>query len=167
MLGERRAPLWWIFICGVIAISAMILPGLSGSFLLLFLGQYHAVFTALHQCIGHVLSALGRPMNPVAALTAHAWIDDFVFFGVFALGLLVGLTAFSRVVGWLFLRAHDLTMVALTGLMVGALRLPGEKVLAATDSGAGWTAPIIAAVIGAALVLALEAVDVRRRRAHG
>ena len=134
VLEETRAPLWWIFMCGLIAISAMVLPGLSGSFLLLFMGQYHAVFSSIHQCIGHVLGWLGKDPKPLTALTNHAWIDDFLFCGLFGLGVLLGLAAFSRVVSWLFERTHDFTMAALTGLMIGALRLPGDVVLAQIDA---------------------------------
>lgn len=165
VLEEQRAPLWWIFLCGVIAISAMVLPGLSGSFLLLFLGQYHAVFTALHQTVGHLLGALGRPMDPVSGLTAHAWLADVAFFGTFLVGVVIGMLAFSRVVAWLFERAHDLTMMALTGLMLGALRLPGEIVLRETGAGrASWAVVIAVAVAAGFAVLALDAVDRRRNR---
>lgn len=163
VLEEKRAPLWWIFLCGVIAISAMVLPGLSGSFLLLFLGQYHAVFTALHQTIGHGLALVGRPMSPLSALTAHSMVDDAMFFGVFLVGVVLGMLAFSRVVAWLFERAHDITMMALTGLMLGALRLPAEVVLTETTAGrASWGPAIGIAIVAAAVVIALSVVDARR-----
>ncbi len=163
VLEEQRAPLWWIFLCGVIAISAMVLPGLSGSFLLLFLGQYHAVFTALHQTVGHVLGFLGRPMDPLSGLTAHAWTADVFFFATFLVGIALGMLAFSRVVGWLFERAHDLTMMALTGLMIGALRLPGAVVLEETGSGrASWAVVIGVALAAGVAVIVLDQVDRRR-----
>lgn len=166
VLEEQRAPLWWIFLCGVIAISAMVLPGLSGSFLLLFLGQYHAVFTALHQTVGHILGFLGRPMDPLSGLTAHTWTADVFFFTVFLLGVALGMLAFSRVVGWLFERAHDLTMMALTGLMIGALRLPGEVVLEETAGGrASWGVVIGVALAAGVVVLVLDRVDRRRNAA--
>ncbi|MCB9542893.1 MAG: DUF368 domain-containing protein [bacterium] len=168
VLEEARAPLWWIFLCGVIAISAMVLPGLSGSFLLLFLGQYHAVFTALHQTVGHILAALGRPMDPISALTAHAWAADVTFFGVFLVGVVLGMLAFSRVVAWLFDRAHDVTMMALTGLMIGALRLPAEVVLAETAAGRASWAPVIGiAAAAAVVVVVMSVIDNRRAARHG
>lgn len=168
VLEEQRAPLWWIFLCGVIAISAMVLPGLSGSFLLLFLGQYHAVFTALHQTVGHVLGWLGRPMDPLSGLTAHAWSADVLFVGVFLVGVGLGMLGFARVVAWLFERAHDMTMMALTGLMLGALRLPGEIVLEQAGTGRTSWGLVIGIVLAAgAAVLALDRVDRRRNRAAG
>ncbi len=169
VLEEQRAPLWWLFCCGLLAISAMVLPGLSGSFLLLFLGQYHAVFSAIHQTIGHVLGLLGRAPDPVSALTAHAWLQDVAFVGVFGLGVLAGLVIFSRVVSWLFAHAHDLTMGALTGIMVGALRQPAQVVLGATgDGGTSWGVVVGIAVLGAAVVTGLNVADTwfRRRRAE-
>ncbi len=171
VLEEQRAPLPFIFLCAALAISAMILPGISGSFLLLFLGQYHAVFSTIHLCLGHLAHALGRAPDPLAALTAHPWHSDFLFLGVFALGLLLGLATFSRVVAWLFTHAHDLTMAALTGLMLGALRQPAQVVL---DSAANaphassyWTGVAAIALLGAALVLTLHFADLylRSRRA--
>lgn len=163
VLEEQRAPLWWIFLCGVIAISAMVLPGLSGSFLLLFLGQYHAVFTALHQTVGHLLGFVGRPMDPLSGLTAHTWLADVAFFSTFLVGVALGMLAFSRVVGWLFERAHDLTMMALTGLMLGALRLPGEVVMVEAGAGrASWAVVIGVAVAAGVVVIALDRVDRRR-----
>ncbi len=163
VLKETRAPLWWIFFCGLIAISAMVLPGLSGSFLLLFLGQYHAVFSGLHQCIGHALGWLGRDPNPMVALTQHAWMSDFLFVGIFGLGVLLGLATFSRIVRWLFESAHDLTLAALAGLMLGALRLPGDMILSEVNRGhAAWGPVVSIAVLGAVLVGVLSYIDQRR-----
>jgi uncharacterized membrane protein len=164
VLEEKRASLPFIFLCGLLAISAMVLPGVSGSFLLLFLGQYHAVFTGIHQCIGHGLGLLGKEPDAMTALTAHAWTTDFIFVGVFGLGILVGLAAFSRVVSWLFERFEDVTLFTLTGLMLGALRLPGEVVYNETGAGgAGWGGVIGAALVGVIIVVGLAVVDRRAR----
>jgi len=85
-----------IFISGAIAICAMILPGISGSFILLILGKYTFILTALNELkIGIIL--------------------------VFALGCLVGLMTFSRLVSWLFHYYRNLTMAVLAGFMVGSL----------------------------------------------
>jgi uncharacterized membrane protein len=163
VLKETRAPLWWIFLCGLIAISAMVLPGLSGSFLLLFLGQYHAVFSGLHQCIGHALGWVGRDPNPMMALTAHAWLSDFLFVGTFGFGVLIGLATFSRIVRWLFESAHDLTLAALAGLMLGALRLPGDMIIGEINGGhTSWGIVLVLAVIGAVGVGILSWIDQRR-----
>ncbi|MGC6418425.1 MAG: DUF368 domain-containing protein [Bradymonadia bacterium] len=162
LVESRVAPLTVLFY-GLIAISAMVLPGLSGSFLLLFLGVYHSVFGAIHQCKDHVLSMLGRTPSPLAALTQGDPVADFIFLGAFGIGVLLGLVTFSRVVSYLFERAHDATMALLIGLMIGALRLPALKINAELADGAtGWTVTAAVALIGAAIVLGLNALDRRR-----
>ncbi len=91
-------PLWAFFGAGAIAICAMILPGISGSFLLLMMGMYAAVFTALHD-------------------------RDIVSIGVFGLGTIVGLALFSTALGWLLEHHHDVLLASLIGLMLGSFRL--------------------------------------------
>ncbi|PWH14072.1 MAG: DUF368 domain-containing protein [Anaerolineae bacterium] len=86
-----------LFLSGAIAICAMILPGISGAFILVLLGKY-----------SYVLGALIR-------------LDIFILL-IFAAGCLVGLLSFSRLLRWLLARFHDPTMAALTGLMIGSLR---------------------------------------------
>jgi putative membrane protein len=172
VLEEQRASLGWIVGCGMIAISAMILPGISGSFLLLFLGQYHAVFSAIHQCIAHVMGWLGREPGTIASLTAHEWQADFLFVGCFLVGVVLGLATFSRVVGWLFEHAHDVTMAVLTGIMIGALRHPGSVVLdeagRAASAGTYWAIVLGIATLAACVVLTLHFADgyFTRRRAR-
>jgi len=171
VLTPARASLPWIFVCGAIAISAMILPGISGSFLLLFLGQYYAVLTAIHGSIDGGLHLLGRDADPMGALTGRPWWSDPLFLGVFGCGVLLGLATFSRVVSWLFHRAHDLTMAVLAGFMIGALRQPAMVVLDAAHTapkpGAYWGLVALVAAAGAVLVLGLAVVDsqARARRA--
>ena len=80
-----------------VAICAMILPGVSGAFLLAALGIYEATLTALREL-------------------------DVVYIATFAAGAVIGLGAFAKLLETLLARRHDLTMAALTGLMVGALR---------------------------------------------
>ncbi|MDY6986578.1 MAG: DUF368 domain-containing protein [Thermodesulfobacteriota bacterium] len=88
---------WFLFISGAIAICAMILPGISGAFILVLLGKYHYVLEAVNN----------RDMVPI-----------FLVAG----GAVVGLVTFVRFLGWLFNRHHDLTIAMLTGLMLGSLR---------------------------------------------
>lgn len=88
--------LWFIFISGMIAITAMILPGISGSFILLLLGKYKFILASLTQL-------------------------DFKVMATFTAGCVVGLLAFSRLLSWMFARYHDLTVALLTGFMVGSL----------------------------------------------
>ncbi|MGL6312333.1 DUF368 domain-containing protein [Vibrio sp. WXL103] len=84
------------FLCGTIAICAMILPGISGSFILLLLGMY----------------------TPVLAAVKGA---DFALLGLFLAGCVSGLLCFSHLLSWLLNRYRDLTLTFLTGLMIGTL----------------------------------------------
>ncbi len=95
--------LFYIFISGIIAISALILPGISGSFILLLMG----VYTVIMPTVKHFLSTL----DPA----------DIMILSVFALGCLTGLAAFSRVLSWLFHNHRDATLATLTGVMLGSL----------------------------------------------
>ena len=91
-------PLLAYFGAGAIAICAMILPGISGSFLLLMMGMYAAVLGAIHD-------------------------RDLAVIAVFGVGAIVGLALFSTLLGWLLERYHDPLLAALIGLMVGSLRV--------------------------------------------
>lgn len=92
---------WFIFFSGFVAICAMILPGLSGAFLLLILGKYQFVTAALK--------------NP--ALPAN-----MVIIVIFCAGCAVGLLCFSRILNYLLTRWHSATLAFLTGLMAGSMR---------------------------------------------
>ncbi len=102
--------LWFIFLCGVIAICAMILPGISGAFILLILGKYEFITATLK--------------NPF--LSQH-----LVIIVVFCLGCLIGLLSFSRLLSYVLNKFHRLTMAFLTGLMVGSMPkiLPWKEIL--------------------------------------
>lgn len=117
---EGSSELLYIFLCGSIAICAMILPGISGSFILLLLGAYTTI--------------LGAVSNLLSALKASQW--DIVFANgitlvIFMLGCLVGLISFSKLLSWLFKKAHDLTIAILTGFLIGSLNKiwPWKEVL--------------------------------------
>lgn len=88
---------WFLFLSGAVAICAMILPGISGAFILVLLGKYQAVLDAV----------------------VHL---DFVALFLVAAGAATGLVSFVRLLRWLLHRNHDLTIAALTGLMLGSLR---------------------------------------------
>jgi putative membrane protein len=85
-----------IFLAGAVAISAMLLPGISGSFLLLILGMYQPVISALVNV-------------------------DLITVGIFALGCLCGLLVFSRVLKLLLARAQRATMAILYGFLLGSV----------------------------------------------
>ena len=97
-LGEANDSLIYYFFCGAIAICAMILPGISGAFILVLLGAY-----------GPVLEALTQFNVPVII--------------VFALGCLSGLMLFTRLLSWMLHHYHDGSMATLTGMLAGSLYL--------------------------------------------
>lgn len=102
--GGVDPTLWFVFIAGAIAISAMVLPGLSGAFILLMLGLYHYI-----------------TFN-VRSLVYDQDSDALLTVAVFAVALVVGIATFSRALSWFFRRWHDPTMAGLAGLMIGSLR---------------------------------------------
>ena len=171
LIERERASLAWIFVCGMIAISAMMLPGVSGSFLLLFLGQYQNVMGAISGTLDS-LSALARGGGGAASLTGQAWWADVLFLGVFGCGVVVGMATFSRAVSWMFRHAHDATMAGLAGFMIGALRQPAEAVWRASEARgqetSAWASAGVACLVGVALVVGLSVADhvARSRRAR-
>lgn len=121
-----------IFISGMIAICAMILPGVSGSFLLLLLGQYEYMLNALHQ-----LS-----------------IVDIV---VFVIGAVIGILGFSKILNYLLKNYEELTMAFLIGVMLGSLKVPGTEIMNSVSLNLAGILPcVIVAVIGFALIIILE-----------
>lgn len=86
----------FLFVAGMIAICAMILPGISGSFLLLILGAYHDVIDAIKSF-------------------------DIKTIALFGAGCITGILGFSRVLNWMYKRYTDLTISLLTGFMLGSL----------------------------------------------
>lgn len=94
--AETPEAKWFLFIAGAVAICAMILPGISGAFILLLFGKYEYVLTAVKELK----------------------IVDILIFG---LGCIVGLLSFARLVSWLFNKFHNLTVGVLSGFMIGSL----------------------------------------------
>jgi putative membrane protein len=93
---ETPTAAWFIFLCGFIAISAMLLPGISGSFILLILGKY-----------AYIINALGD-LNMVVIVA-------------FGAGALTGLVVFSRTIGWLLKHYHQATLLVIKGILIGSL----------------------------------------------
>jgi putative membrane protein len=133
---------WWIFfLSGALAICAMILPGISGSFILVLIGMYTEVLGAVND-------------------------RDLVALGATAAGCIVGLALFSSILTWSLEHHHDLVIAAMVGLMLGSLRVlwpwPGgtdttDLARPADDVGI----PILLAVIGVVVVVAVEMIAVR------
>ncbi len=94
--AETPTNLFFIFCCGAIAICAMILPGISGSFILVLLGKYHYIMDAIKNL-------------------------DFLTLGVFAVGAFLGITTFSRVLSYALKHVRNITLAVLSGFMLGSL----------------------------------------------
>lgn len=88
---------WFLFLSGALAICAMILPGISGAFILVLLGKYQFVLSALNN-------------------------RDIVTLLLVALGAGIGIVTFAQIIGYFFKRYHNGTVAVLTGLMIGSLR---------------------------------------------
>lgn len=108
-----------IFWCGAVAIMAMILPGISGSFILLILGQYHYIMSAV------------KGLDVITLLP-------------FAAGCATGLLGFSHVLSWLLARYHQVMISFLTGFMVGSLWKiwPFRNVLETMETSHGELVPV-------------------------
>ena len=101
---------WFIYLCGVIGITAMILPGLSGSFLLLILGKYEYI--------------TGAVKNPFV-------VENMMTLGVFLCGTISGLLGFSKILNYFMKHYRTQTMAVLTGILIGSMKKvwPWKEVL--------------------------------------
>ena len=95
--------LWFVFLSGCIAISALILPGISGSFILLLLGMYTIVIPAVKDMLKTFST------------------DSLLIVAVFGLGCITGVMVFSRLLTFVFKNFKDHTIAILTGFMIGSL----------------------------------------------
>lgn len=119
---ETPTDLWFIFLSGALAICAMILPGISGSFILLLLSKYEFIIRSLTE------------LNLKVIIT-------------FALGCVAGLASFSHVLHWLLKRYHDWAIALLMGFMIGSLNKvwPWKQVLEYYTDRHGKLKPIVEA----------------------
>ena len=116
--AETPESLWFIFLSGALAICAMILPGISGSFILLLLKKYAYVTGAIKDL-------------------------ELLVIGVFMAGCAVGLLSFARLLGYLFKKYHDATVSLMTGFMIGSLQVvwPWKKVIETRVDSHGEVVP--------------------------
>lgn len=160
--SELPATPLWVFMAGAVAICAMILPGISGSFILLLMGMYSVVLTAVKQF-------------------------DLVLIGAFLLGCGSGLLSFTHVLSWFLTHYYSLTLSLLTGFLVGSLWLiwPWKETLSSYTNSHGklvpleqvnispasfeqlgqqshWVLCLLLAVLGLVVVLGLEKVTEKK-----
>ncbi len=110
----------YMFLAGAIAICAMILPGISGSYLLVIMGKYHQVLEAVSN-------------------------RDFLTLAVFIAGIATGILSFVRIVSWLLHHYRRVTLITLTGIMAGALRTvwPWKETLSTRINSKGVEVPLM------------------------
>ena len=158
MVSENSSP-WFLFLAGMIAICAMILPGISGSFILVLLGAYKPVLNALNT-------------------------RDFFNIIIFMFGAVLGLLTFSRILKWLFFTYKNYTLATLTGFIIGSLNKiwPWQEIISWRTNSKGVEVPfnttsvspfsfegdsqlmmaILLAIIGFGLILLLEKLAVKK-----
>lgn len=125
---------WFMLFAGFIAIIAMILPGISGSFILLLIGAYQIFIDAIN--------------NFRLGLTTADWqilSDALLRLLSFGIGAIVGLKVFSGVLNWLFNNYKNITFAILTGFMIGALNKiwPWKQVLSWRTNSGGEQVPFL------------------------
>jgi putative membrane protein len=98
LVPHQTPDTWWFYLLtGALASCAMILPGISGAYILVMLGKYQTVLGAVNQ-------------------------RDFLTLALIAMGAAIGLVTFAQILSWLFKRYHDYTVALLMGLLLGSLR---------------------------------------------
>ncbi len=162
--SETPDGLWFIFLCGAIAICAMILPGISGSFILLLMGKYTFI------------------MNTIKGLMEGGNTGrNLLTLGTFAIGALIGIVSFSNLLSWLLKKWKDITVALLGGFMFGSLNKiwPWKEVVETYIDSHGEIKPLVEAniapqgqilpaiglaVAGFALVILIEKLAARNSR---
>lgn len=142
-------PSWVVFLAAAVAVCALVVPGVSGSFFLLAVGLYQPTMTAVHE-------------------------RELGYMAVFAAGAVVGLASFVQVLHYLLRHRRRVTLLVMAGLMIGSLRAlwpwQGDGVLVDGErKGAGellapydpWLGPVLLVLLGTAVVFVLIAVEHR------
>lgn len=126
--------IWFLFLAGFIAIIAMILPGISGAFILLLMGAYTTVIGIITQLT-----------EGISTLDTNLILNSLGKILIFGLGAIVGLKLFSKVLNWLFKHHKNLILAVLTGFMIGALNKiwPWKEVLQYRLNHAGEEVPFL------------------------
>lgn len=159
-LVTENSSLLFMFLAGAIAICAMILPGISGAFILVLLGAYKPILAAVND----------RDLKTIAAV---------------GLGAIVGLLSFSKILKWLFAHYKNYTLAALTGFIIGSLNKiwPWKETLTWRTNSHGIEVPfnqqsvspfsfdgdaqlmlsIVLAVVGFSLILLMEKLAVKKQ----
>ena len=154
-LSPTQTPdgLWFIFLSGAIAICAMVLPGISGSFILLILGKYQYIMGVISDLVSGV--DFGR---------------NLLILCVFAIGAVIGILSFSKFLHWLLARWNKETLIVLAGFIIGSLVKvwPWSNPEALTQADAAgsmlYGSAALFALIGLSLVTGIELIGKRLRK---
>ena len=146
-LSPTQTPdgLWFIFLSGAIAICAMILPGISGSFILLILGKYQYIMGVISDLVSGV--NIGQ---------------NILIIGALGIGAVIGILSFSKLLHWLLARWQKETMIVLAGFIIGSLvkvwPWSNPEALAQADAAGSmlYGSAILFALIGFSLVTGIE-----------
>ena len=125
---------WYIFLSGFIAIIAMILPGISGAFILLLMGSYETV-----------IGTINKFREGIVKFDMAILGDAMLKLSVFALGAIIGLKSFSKILHWMFEKHKNTTLALLIGFMAGSLNKvwPWKQVLETRINTHGEVVPFI------------------------
>lgn len=125
---------FYLLFCGFIAIIAMILPGVSGAFILLILGAYQTAIDTINNLRDGILNG-----------NWELFKDAFVNFLLLAIGAIIGIKVFSKVLNWMFKHKKNVTLAILTGFMIGSLNKiwPWKKVIITRLNSEGLEVPLL------------------------
>jgi putative membrane protein len=127
------SPLYLLF-CGFLAIIAMILPGVSGAFILLLLGAYQTAIDTVNNIRDGLLTG-----------NITLFKDAIINFLLLGIGAIIGLKAFSKVLNWMFKHKKNFTLALLTGFMIGSLNKiwPWKKTITTRLNSEGLAIPLL------------------------
>ena len=151
-LSPTQTPdaLWFIFLSGALAICAMILPGISGSFILLILGKYEYIMGVI-----------------TGLVSGENFTGNLLIMAVFMVGAVVGILGFSKFLHWLLARWHKETLIVLAGFIIGSLVKvwPWNETAVMSADGLHIGGAVIFALIGFSLVTGVEIVGKMMKKA--
>ena len=132
--SETPESWWFIFISGMIAICAMILPGVSGSFLLLMIGKY-----------SFILGTISNLVNSIKEVDINGILENGLPILIFILGCIIGLLSFSHFISWVLKRYWNVSIALLAGFMTGSLNKiwPWKEVIETYTNRRGEIKPLI------------------------
>jgi len=124
----------YLLFCGFVAIIAMILPGVSGAFILLILGGYHTAINTVDDLF-----------QSIVTMNLELFKEAFIKFLMLAIGAIIGIKAFSKILNWMFKHYKNITLAILTGFMIGSLNKiwPWKKVLSWRTNSKGENVPFL------------------------